>query len=301
MWNTEVFASLRPTMLERRIVIDHHVDGRHIGSFVGVTEDDEITSGYSAPYGGLDFVRSHETVDHVMGLVDRVVGEARERGIRRIEVRNKPPHYSETEANATFALFEAGFAVTESNLNFYLDLRMVHSVDEWRASLRKETRRALRALADLPDLTTRPLAHDDEQAWAIGYEVLRANRIDKGRPMHLGLDYVRALRDAFGPIVRMLVVEHDGRIVGAALIYRVGRGRDVVQYWGDSGHDLPRSPMPFLVEAVVADALARGAQFVDIGISTDHGDPNLGLIQFKRSVGCLSEVRLVLALDLVEA
>jgi hypothetical protein len=72
----------------------------------------------------------------------------------------------------------------------------------------------------------------------------------------------------------------------------------VVQYWGDACHDLPVTPMPIVVRASVADARASGATTLDIGISTDHGSPNLGLIQFKRAMGCRTEVRTVVALDL---
>ena len=121
-----------------------------------------------------------------------------------------------------------------------------------------------------------------------GYEVLRRNRVDRGRPMRLGLDYVRAC-DAFPGRVRLILVESAERTVAAALVYRVTAGHDLVQYWGDALHDLPVSPMNLLVAAVVEHALAGGASFVDIGISTEDGVPNHGLLQFKRSVGCILE------------
>lgn len=299
LWNTEAFAALRPGLVESRLVVDHHDDasGRFVGSVVGIVDDGVWTSGASAPFGGIDLAREHEPVDGVMALLDRSIASAKDAGLRRIEIRTKPPHFSTSEPHVQFALFQAGFTVIASDLNFVLDLDGLESVDEWRASLRKETRRALRALGG-DGLTVRELDRADELGWATAYEMLRNNRVDKGRPMHLDLDYVRAIRDAFAGLVRMIVVESDDSVVAAALVYRIARGRDLVQYWGDGGHELERSPMPALVEAVVDHSLRTGARSVDIGISTDHGEPNLGLIRFKRSVGCRAEVRLVLALDL---
>jgi hypothetical protein len=128
--------------------------------------------------------------------------------------------------------------------------------------------------------------------------VLEANRVDKGRPMRLPFDYVWRIRGAFPGLVRMLVARAtDGAVVAAALLYRVAAGHDVVQYWGDAFHDLPVTPMLLLVEGVVAEARATGARFVDLGISTEHGWPNHGLIQFKRNIGARSEPRLELVGD----
>ena len=89
----------------------------------------------------------------------------------------------------------------------------------------------------------------------------------------------------------MLAVRHEGTMIASALIYRVAPGRDVAQFWGDARHDLKVSPMNFLAHEVVGHALDTGCSFLDLGISTDHGDPNHGLIQFKRSIGARSEIR----------
>jgi CelD/BcsL family acetyltransferase involved in cellulose biosynthesis len=109
--------------------------------------------------------------------------------------------------------------------------------------------------------------------------------------MRLPYEYVARLRDAFGECIRMLTAVHDGTVVAAALLYRIAPGHDLVQYWGDH-HDLPCSPMALLARDVVAHSLASGGSFVDLGVSTDHGLPNLGLMQFKRSVGASVETRL---------
>jgi Acetyltransferase (GNAT) domain len=80
------------------------------------------------------------------------------------------------------------------------------------------------------------------------------------------------------------VLRADGAVCAAALVYRILPGRDVVQYWGDAHHALARSPMNVLVHRLVERSLAEGVETIDLGISTDHGVPNQGLIQFKQSV-----------------
>ncbi|QXC61705.1 GNAT family N-acetyltransferase [Aquihabitans sp. G128] len=294
LWNTSAYYDLRPGQLERRRQIDLHDGDRLVGSFVvGVDDDGAATSGFGAPFGGPDLARSAEVVGHVEALVDQAVAELEAGGAPSIAVRAKPAHYGPNEAALVFALVNRGFAVVACDLNAHLDLRGIDSGDAYVASLKPAARKALRRSVD-QGIGLSQVAPDDAATWAEAYEVLRRNRVDRGRPMHLPLAYVEAIRDAFPGRVRLLVVDHGDRVVAAALLYRVAPGRDVVQYWGDALHDLALSPMNLLVRGVVEHALASGTATVDIGISSEDGVTNAGLIQFKRTVGCDIEPRFVL-------
>jgi hypothetical protein len=293
LWNTDRYYGLRSDQ-DRRIRIDHHDGDRLVGSFVGARTDDKVCSGYSAPFGGLDFVRPAETVANIEGLIDRALSELGDAGVTSIEVRARGPHYGPNDAVVEFALLNRGLTVTACELNFFLDLSDVASVDEYDASLKPAARKMLRRSTAL-GLDEYQVDPADEPAWAEAYEVLRRNRVDRGRPMRLELDYVRSIRDTFPGSVRLLALESEGSICAAALIYRITAGHDLVQYWGDANHSLPVSPMNRLVHLVVDHCLAAGARAVDIGISSEDGAPNHGLIQFKRSVGCQVETRLELA------
>ena len=74
---------------------------------------------------------------------------------------------------------------------------------------------------------------------------------------------------------------------------------ELVVAWGDAGHDLPWSPMPVLVTALVERALDDGLRALDLGTSTltdatGRRVPNDGLVQFKCAVGATAELRPVL-------
>jgi hypothetical protein len=204
-------------------------------------------------------------------------------------VRLRPTSWGAAEPSVLFALLQGGFAVTGSALSFAIDLD--GGAAGYTARLRSPARRALGHAAEVP-LTFHDVT-GDEEGWAAAYAILRDNRLAKGRPVHLSLAYTRALRDAFPGAVRMDLVRHDGVPVAAALRYRVLPDIDVVQYWGDHGHALARSPMNALVLHLVETSHARGARLLDLGISTEDAWPNEGLIRFKRSVGATAEVRLV--------
>jgi len=294
LWNTEPFYRLRPGLIDQRVRFDHHDDaGRLVGALVAGRVDSTWCSGISAPFGGYDLARSNETVANIEALVDGSLAAAEAAGVETVEVRAKPGHYGANEAALEFVALNRGFTVAGCELNTYLDLSGLATVDDYVATLKPAARKMLRRSVAL-GLDRFQVAPDDEAGWAEGYEVLRRNRVDRGRPMRLELDYVRSIRDAFPGRVRLLALASGGSMCAAALVYRVGVGRDLVQYWGDAGHELAVSPMNYLVATVVAHGLAAGASTIDIGISTEDGVPNHGLLQFKRGVGCRIEPRLSL-------
>lgn len=289
LFNRDAFHALNLRPGQRVVRIDHHDGDRLVGSLVGVRDGDVVTSGHSAPFGGPDLVRDAETATNVVALIGRAVRDLDAEGVRTIRVRCRPAFYSGSETTVQFALLNHGFRVEACELGLHIDLDPLDGVDAYVAGLRSPARRALRhGLAE-------PFAlreAGDPGLWDAGYAILAANRAAKGRRLALDAGDVRAARDAFPDRIRMAVLEHDGRPCAAALTYRVLPRRELVVYWGDAGHALPRSPMNVLAHALVARSLGEGVRSLDIGPSSIAGVPDQGLIQFKRSIGAREDLRL---------
>lgn len=289
VFSTAAFNALNLTGRQRLRRIDHAADGRLVGSLVGVVEGDEFHSGHSAPFGGPDFVRDAETAHNVREALAAAVGRLEDEGVRTIRVKARPEPYSGAEANVQFALLNLGFAVERCELNLHIDLEGVADADDYVARLRSPARRAIKHALGEPYAFAPARTEAD---WARAYAVLAENRRAKGRRLALSLDYVRRVRDALPGRVRAFLLSHAGRPCAAALLYTVAPGRELVVYWGDARHDLPRSPMNLLALRLVEVALAAGARTLDLGVSSLDGVPDQGLIQFKRSVLARESLRL---------
>jgi hypothetical protein len=281
LFATSKFFALRDT---RRYEHNFSHEGNLVGSIVGTYTDGVLFSGERAPFCGFDLTRDHWGPEIIDAMVRTVLNTY-------AEIRCKPPSWSGCEAAVQVALARAGFEVRGAELNYWLGLPT--RVEEYVAGLKPEARRALKHTDGV--FRSRVLARDDHKGWARAYHVLAANREAKGRPISLTLDYVLAIREAFPDLVRMVVTEDLFGIAAAALVYRVGVRRDMVQFWGDNPGVEGRSPMNVLARDVVGHCIDTGARTLDLGISTENGRPNGGLCQFKRSIGAKPEVRVVMA------
>ncbi|MCW2522316.1 MAG: Acetyltransferase protein [Frankiales bacterium] len=286
----------------------HDAAGRLIGGLAGIRhrdgEREMFTSGYSAPFGGFDLVDEHETAENITLLIQDVLRQLEFLGVGDVELKLPPSCYSANEAMIQFTLLNAGFSATRCELNQHLPVADWATIEDYQAQLRPAAQKTLKHLL-AEDLRFRELSTEAE--WDAAHALLAANRARKGRRLALSADYVATARRELSPDVRMFQLTHhdvhgsgDALAVAAALVYRVGPGRDLVVAWGDGEHRLKRSPMLLLAYRLVENAIAEGVRLLDLGISSepvgeDGGqEPNFGLTQFKRSTLARIEPRFTL-------
>ncbi len=299
LFNQDRFHALNVRGPHQRVVHApvHDADGRLLGSLGGVLEHGVLTSGFSAPFGGVDLVRERETPANVARLVDGALAQLRATGAHTVRLRLPPPCHGDSEGLIQFTLLNRGFAVERCELNQHVELDAIATPEAYVAALRSPARRALRRLTDDPAFSVRLAA--DDAAWHAAHDLLAANRARKGRTLALSRAYVDRARAALADRVRMLCLLHGDDLVAAALVYRVREGRDLVVAWGDGDHDLDHSPMNLLAFRVVESALQDGVRTVDLGISNGHDADgalvaDAGLVQFKQSILARTTPRLTL-------
>jgi len=280
-----------PAGARRRLV--HRVQDRLVGVLDGVVTDGVFLSGHSAPFCGPDLARSDPTVGEVVDLLSAALTQLRAEGVHTVRIRCRPAEYSPAEPLIEYALLHLGFTVEHCDLNQFVDLRPLQPDGDPLTLLGKKRARDVRADLGLPYALTEVA---DDGDLAILHGILAANRAAHGRPPGLSADYLAAARAAFPDRVRLLLLRHDERPVAAAVVYRVLADVDLLVAWGDAiDHGLQRSPMNLLAHRLIGRSLHTGARLLDLGPSSEKdGTPNLGLAQFKRSVGASPGTRKVL-------
>lgn len=291
LFNTKAFYGLRGHHLMRHDLLGA-ADMKRIASIAGRDVDGQWCSGHQAPFAGFDWGQDSWAPE----IVEEAVMAFAMTAPREVRVAMKPPHWSPNEAAVTVALLAAGFRVERADLNQWIDLMVFAPgegvmIDQYVASLKHAARRAHEVSRE----RWAPIGSYDEWCWRQGWAVLERNRAGKGRVLSFDYDYLTRLRAAFPECVRMIraVDVLGGQCGAAAIVYRVGKGRDMVQAWGSEPGLTNPSPMNALAAGVVAHSIATGARTLDLGISSSNGVIDAGLARFKRSVGAQSEVRMV--------
>lgn len=124
-------------------------------------------------------------------------------------------------------------------------------------------------------------AYDDV---AIVYGVIKHNRESRGYPLRMSFeDVVNTLRIVPASI---FIMSLNDTVVAAALVYDVTERISQVIYWGDEPGFAKYRVMNFFSYKVFEHYHLRGVEKLDIGPSSEEGEPNIGLCEFKESIGC---------------
>lgn len=279
--------NLRPG--QRLFRYDHFDRGRLVGTLSGVVEDGLLDCGHSAPFGGIDWVRRRELVGAVLDLLRAAAAQAHSDGVSEIRVRARPAYFGANETAVEFALLSLGACIECSELSLGLETRRYRMPEEYLAALggsaRNMVRQGLRfGMAFGPAETVAD--------WAACYDLLAETKRRRGVPMKVSLDYLLNLRQIFGRHIAMHRLLRDGELAAVALVYRVAPDWDCLVAWGDELRFRGNGVMNVMTYHLVREAVMQRVAVVDLGIASVDGVPDDGLIQFKRSVGATTGLRL---------
>jgi hypothetical protein len=279
--------NLRPG--QRVVRYDHVMDGRLIGTLAGVLDDGVLDCGHSAPFGGVDFVRQGEAVGAIVEFLRAALRRAHADEIPEIRFRTRPAYFGSNDATVQFALANLGASIESCELSLGLELLRYPTPENYTAALRSSAahklRQGLRAgMAFIPAGT--------DAEWEECFDLLAETRHRRGARLKISFEYLMGLREIFGERVAMHRLRKDGELAGAALLYRVARDWDYLVAWGDHLRYRKERVINLMAYHLTCASIAQRVAIVDLGISSVNGIPDDGLIQFKRSIGATTGLRI---------
>ena len=240
-----------------------------------------LHSPFSAPFGGLVFTKEEVRISYIDDALTKLSGWAREQGYASLHLTLPPEIYHETfVAKQVNALHRAGFSITQIDLNYHfntskLDGKYVDSI--WH-NASKNLRIALGN-----ELSFRECKSEDENRLA--YELIKRNREARGFPLKMSWEQVSDTAELVDTDFFLVSHEKAGAIA-SAVVFNVAKEVAQVIYWGDLPEHSHLKTMNFLSYKIFDFYKSRNVKVVDIGPSTESSVPNLGLCEFKESIGC---------------
>lgn len=237
-----------------------------------------LFSPFSAPFGGFSANR-RQSLEMVDGAVAALSAYAKsERKDIRIVL---PPQFYDSDLTASCINVLSRRARLEYvDLNYYFQVSKFGRYTECiERNARKNLKRALSSGFEFL-----ALQRDDTEGRRRAYDVIRRNREEHGYPLRMSLSDVEA---TIGVIpADFFLLRHEGEDVAAAQVFHVAEGIAQVIYWGDLRAYSSLRPMNYLTFRLFEHYSREGLRILDIGPSTEGGEPSYGLCDFKTGIGC---------------
>lgn len=277
VFNSVAFSEVNAQKV-RRIIYAAAVDESKkpiIGLTIGEREDGRLRAPFSAPFIIFDYNRPHCN-DTIIAALLEFIGK-----YRGLSLTLPPPVYCPVmNSKLLLALQYVGTKVEFTDWNYHIDL-----TQPYLQSLTSESRRKI-------NVASREGFHLEESTLEHAYEIILQNRQHKGYPLRMTLEQVRATVTPEGPVDADFFVLTDGvRDAASAVVYHVTADIAQVIYWGN----VPESPCRFAMNLLAAKLCehyaSAGFHILDIGPSSEYGEPDVGLADFKESVGAICTPR----------
>lgn len=244
-------------------------------------KDKTLLCPFSAPFGYPESMKKDAGLEEYYTAYNLTRIFFQNKGIKSCEIYMPPTFYEHRVITAwTNVLYTNGFCTQYCDVNYsFCNIETLFA--EYTSRLQKNARKNLaKAFAgglEFEKCVSKELCHK-------AYGIIEANRREKNRPLRMKEEKViRTL-----PIVNgeWYVVRMNDIIIAAALVYAVSKDVAQIVYWGDLPQYATLRPTNYISYKLLEQYVKKGYKYLDVGISTEEGQPNFGLCDFKESIGC---------------
>lgn len=238
----------------------------------------EARSGARGPFGGYHSPFAPLPIVLATRLVAATEDELRARDVRRVTVTLPPAALEEASHGEWMNVYlRQGYRAAPPDLNYH-----VWVGDEPLAARMNSGNRAVVRSAERKGMFARVLrANERADAYAVNVQ----NRLRRGRPITMTLEALLAMDQALPGALHWFGVYRQEQLIAASVCMRLTANALYVFYLGEVDGVERLSPVTLLVSHIHDWCRDHQIAFLDLGIATEGGLPNEGLMAYKRNLG----------------
>jgi hypothetical protein len=279
---SEQFIELNSGKTERVVRLVEENDKAVVGLIAGI-KNEVLYSPFSAPFGGFHFRNEAIYISEIDSFITSLQSYIISQGLKGIEITLPPDIYHSTfNAKTVNSLIRKGFHSQVPEITNWVNLQNFTGSFS-RSNSREYYRQAVRNKLSFEQVY-------DEAEKEEGYDLICKNREKFGRPIYMTFNEIQKT-GVLWPADFFKVITVDGKIVASAICYRSHPEICYAVFWGDNEAGRPLRAMDFISFNLWSHYKGQGFKYIDLGISTESGNPNEGLLRFKESHDCSSSLR----------
>lgn len=247
---------------------------------------------FSAPFGMLLTVKKDPGIKDYWEAIQSLDDYFHKIGIKSMRFVLPPFFYCKEELDLLIsALYGNGYKISWIDINYQFDLKkldVTKYLDNIAYNAKKNLKIAIQMNLKLKLCKT-------EKEKLIAYTIIRKNREAKGYPLRMSFQQVMETSEQVAHDFFLVVDEK--KHIASAVVFHVNHCIAQVIYWGDRPGYSNKKPINFLAYELVKYYQDKNFAYLDIGPSTEYGVPNMGLCDFKASIGCETDTKFTFQKD----
>jgi len=246
--------------------------------------DSQGLSPYKMAFGGIEGVHTLH-YEHFLAFIHFILDFCSEKLLHNLKITSYPFSYKPQVSHVVSQiLLSKGFSISKSELTHYVDVNQQSFLKKIHLSEKRKLKKCQQAgfvFEQLVDVDTNFV-----------YQFVADCRNRKGFPVSMPLEDFERTLESFKEHYLVFAVKHQDMIVALTAVVLINKDILYNFYPADHPDYLLYSPTVFLVNGLYNFCQQQNIKILDLGISTDHNLPNLGLIRFKENLSSQSALKL---------
>jgi len=249
----------------------HYLDFNGISIVLG-EKCGELYSPFSAPFGGFSSLQKNPSLEVMENACEKLYEWLKEKN-KKCHITLPPSLYNENLVSLSFfALQSRGFSIEYTDLNYSLDLsKTLQPNPDFCRNLKVALKKNM-------------LFKKCESNSEIAYEIINANRKERGYPPHLSFEELQKTGKVCD--IDYFLLYLDDIPVAGAIVYLTAPKIAQLILWGDKREYKKFRPMSLFAMRLAEHYKERDFLYFDLGPASKNGIPNYGLSYFKHKMGC---------------
>ena len=284
LFNTFRFFNLHKTERSYYIAIKDKNSHATLGTFsCREMEEHVVRSPLRGTFGGFELY--YLNVNFIEVFIDYVEGFLAKQGMRKLVIIETPlAHNPPKAALILHVLIRRGYRIDYTDLDYFIDIDPTSLVDKMEPNNKKRFRKCKREGFEA--------FHLERQQYRQAYDVICQNRISKGYPLSMRYEEILQMLEMFPDCIHFFGVFRNKEMIASSICVKINRDILYVFYWGDLPAYAQYSPITLLAEFIYSFARDNNFKMLDLGSSSEKGNPNYGLTRFKRNLGALETLKI---------
>lgn len=253
-----------------------------VGLILGL-KNMRLLSPFSAPFGGFHF--GHETIyiNTIYQYIQQLKKFITDNGFDELQITLPPDIYHQTiNAKLIHCLNYEGFELEKLDITSWVDLGAYNNFFNDNKS-RNHLNQAINF-----GLQFRFITQSEEREKV--YKLINMNRAKFGRPIHMSFDDLDEVSKIW-TVDYFAVYDTQNEMMASSINYIYHQSIVFLVFWGDNEKGRQLRAMDFCIFNLLNYYKHKGYKYMDIGISTEEGIPNEGLLRFKETHEATSSLR----------
>lgn len=244
-----------------------------------------LNFGMYAPFWQPNFLVGERSLNELDEIIANLLVFKDKKRLSAIQIKLPPPIYSTSIELFEYALFKNGFALSNSGLWQYLEVKNFYTIDEYSETLKHSSRKILKKYSEI-EARLNLIENDNLAEIRKAYELIQKNREKNGLTLKYSYKYLESIINLYPLKIFIFQLIVAGQMVAAAICHQTSPSILYVAAWGDANHNLKYSPMYIFAKYMIKYCLDKGISILDFGVSSDKYIYTPNLFSFKKNIGC---------------